>query len=410
MIGALVELNPLLGALGGAVAGAAVGLLAERQRMLTSALRTREPQRSLAFVRPMVRPRTRATPVTRDRRRESRSPTGAEDPCAASRGTAGARSGGDLACRRSPCCGPSGARPWWSATAPTGRARSATHVTTRADLAAALRELGFEVIEKHDVGYNEMLHAVIEFGRALQGGGVGLFYYAGHGVQLDGKNYLIPTDASLERAEYVPVETLDLDQVLARMDAARNRLNVVVLDACRDNPFARSFRSVPRGLTQALAPSGTFLAYATAPGDVAADGDGRNSPYAEAILTALKPPGLALEEVFKRVRMQVRDRTGGQQTPWTSSSVVGDFYFRPPVPAPVSPVAAEGYGGEDIIVWNAIKDSVEPHDLRTFLELYPDSPLAPFALARLQAFGAGEFARASLTTVYRTCSAWRTCR
>jgi uncharacterized caspase-like protein len=254
-------------------------------------------------------------------------------------------------------------------------------------VAAALRELGFDVIEKHDVGYNEMLHAVIEFGRALQDGGVGLFYYAGHGLQLDGKNYLIPTDASLEREEYVPVETLDLDQVLARMDAAHNRLNVIVLDACRDNPFARSFRSVPRGLTQALAPSGTFLAYATAPGDVAADGDGRNSPYAEAILTALKPPGLGLEDVFKRVRVQVRERTGGQQTPWTSSSVVGDFYFRPPVPAPVSPVAAEGYGGEDIAVWNVIKDSVEPHDLRTFLEVYPDSPLAPFALTRLQAFG-----------------------
>ena len=259
--------------------------------------------------------------------------------------------------------------------------------TDARDLAAALRELGFEVIEKHDVGYNEMLRAVIEFGRALQDGGVGLFYYAGHGLQLDGKNYLIPTDASIERPEYVPVETLDLDQVLARMDAARNRLNVVILDACRDNPFARSFRNVPRGLTQALAPSGTFLAYATAPGDVAADGQGRNSPYAEAILAALQPPGLALEEVFKRVGMQVRDRTGGQQTPWTSSSVVGEFYFRPPERAPASDVAAEAYGGEDVIVWNAIKDSVDPNDLRTFLEVYPDSPLAPFALNRLRALG-----------------------
>jgi uncharacterized caspase-like protein len=252
------------------------------------------------------------------------------------------------------------------------------------DMAVALRELDFEVIEKLDVGQNEMLHAVIEFGLALQHGGVGLFYYAGHGLQLDGKNYLIPTDAVIERGEYVPVETLDLDQVLARMDAAHNRLNIVILDACRDNPFARGFRSVPRGLAQSLAPAGTFLAYATAPGDVAADGDGANSPYAAAILAALKTPGLALEEVFKRVGMQVRDRTGGQQTPWTSSSVFGDFYFRPPVQAPV---AAEGYGGQDVVVWNSIKDSIEPHDLETFLQVYPNSPLAPFAQSQLEAFG-----------------------
>jgi hypothetical protein len=385
VIGALVEMNPLLGALGGAVAGAAVGLLADPE---DADLGTPDPGRGDPSPSSPNGPASDSGNAD-DAASPPRKPqsTAAEEvlvPPVAAPPALGpvALAVQEIALlqteRRTALVVGNGAYR-------TGPLRNPRHDAR--DVAAALRELGFDVIEKHDVGYNEMLHAVIEFGRALQDGGVGLFYYAGHGLQLDGKNYLIPTDASLEREEYVPVETLDLDQVLARMDAARNRLNVVVLDACRDNPFARSFRSVPRGLTQALAPSGTFLAYATAPGDVAADGDGRNSPYAEAILTALKPPGLGLEDVFKRVRVQVRERTEGQQTPWTSSSVVGDFYFRPPVPAPVSPVAAEGYGGEDIAVWNVIKDSVEPHDLRTFLEVYPDSPLAPFALTRLQAFG-----------------------
>lgn len=253
------------------------------------------------------------------------------------------------------------------------------------DIAAALRAVGFTVIERFDVGRTEMQRAIIEFGSALDRGDVALFYYAGHGIQIDGKNYLVPIDAALEREQHVPVETVDIDEVLARMAGARNRLNIVVLDACRDNPFVRSFRSARRGLAQTLAPAGTFLAYATAPGDIAADGMGRNSPYTEALLTAMQLPGLEIEEVFKEARAQVRERTKERQIPWISSSVVGDFYFRlPATPVSPPPILKAAVSPEHITVWIAIKDSANPNDFRAFLDGYPESPLAPFARKRLE--------------------------
>lgn len=197
-------------------------------------------------------------------------------------------------------------------------------------VAQTLRGLGFEVLLRENTGYKDMRRAVIEFGERLESGGVGLFYYAGHGAQVAGRNYLIPVGAEIRSETEMEVEGVDVATVLARMETAKNRLNIVVLDACRDNPFGRSFRSASRGLASIDAPTGTMIAYATAPGRVAADGGGANGPYAGELVKAMREPGLKLEDVFKRVLRVVRQQTNGQQVPWFSSSVEGDFMFTLP--------------------------------------------------------------------------------
>jgi peptidoglycan hydrolase-like protein with peptidoglycan-binding domain len=255
------------------------------------------------------------------------------------------------------------------------------------DIAAALRDVGFDVALRLDVDRDQLRRAVIDFGRSLQKGGVGLFYFSGHAVQLDGRNYMIPLGAEVEHADYVGLETVDIDEVLARMGAADNRLNIVILDACRNNPFKGIFRAPVRGLAQTRAPTGTFIAYAAAPGALARDGTSgsRNSPYTAALLRSMQEPGLRLEDVFKRVRLAVLTNTDGFQTPWTGSSITGDFYFRLPEPLQANPEPpASASPPSDLVFWNAIEDSRNPADFETFLEVHPTSALAPLARRRLE--------------------------
>jgi formylglycine-generating enzyme required for sulfatase activity len=193
-----------------------------------------------------------------------------------------------------------------------------------------LSNLGFEVIARRNADQNTMKRAIQEFGARLEKGGpaaVGLFYYAGHGVQLNGRNYLIPTTAQIEREGDVEIEAVSADWVIEQMRYARNRLNIVILDACRNNPFTRSMRSVDHGLATMDAPAGILIAYSTAPGAVAADGSGRNSPYTEALSQAMRDLHEPVEQVFKHVRVGVMSATSGKQVPWESSSLTGDFYF-----------------------------------------------------------------------------------
>ncbi len=209
-------------------------------------------------------------------------------------------------------------------------------------MATTLRALGFEVLARENAGDKDLKRAIEEFGDRLRGGGVGLFFYAGHGIQVAGRNYLVPVDAKIRTERDVDIEAIDVVRVLARMDEARNRLNIVVLDACRDNPFGRSFRSSVRGLAAIDAPSGTLIAYATAPGKLARDGEGANGLYTSELLRAIRQPGLKLEDVFKHVRQAVRVKTNGEQIPWEASSVEGDFYFALPRTASVAPGPAPG--------------------------------------------------------------------
>jgi hypothetical protein len=210
------------------------------------------------------------------------------------------------------------------------------------DMAAKLRELGFQVIERTDADRQTMRQALREFEQQLrQQRGVGLFYYAGHGVQLKGQNYLIPVGVDIRQEFEIPDEGVDAEAVLRAMEAAGNGFNIVILDACRNNPFARSLGN--RGLARMDGPAGTFIAYATGPGAISQDGAaGRNSPYTRHLLTALNTPGLSLEQVFKQVLVAVEQDTGGSQIPWVASSLRGEFYFLPAtaaVPSPAAPPA-----------------------------------------------------------------------
>ncbi len=199
-------------------------------------------------------------------------------------------------------------------------------------ISKALAETGFRVVLLEDASLTAMRRAVRAFGDELAAGGVGLFYYAGHGMQVRGRNYLIPVNADIEREDEVEDGALDANFVLAKMDTAKNALNLMILDACRNNPFARSFRSATQGLAQMDAPSGTLVAFATAPGSVASDGEGENGLYTKHLLAAMRRPGLPIEQVFKEVRIGVGRETGDRQVPWESSSLKGNFYFVAPGP------------------------------------------------------------------------------
>jgi uncharacterized caspase-like protein len=196
-------------------------------------------------------------------------------------------------------------------------------------IAERLRKLGFDVTLRTDVTQREMTRAVSQFGQSLKPGAVALFYFAGHGMQVKGRNFLIPVDAEIATEASVRSEAVDLDLLLEQLGPAR--LSMVILDACRNNPFENRFRSGGGGgLAQIDAPKGTLLAYATAPGKVASDGLGAHGLYTSELLRAIEAPGAKVEEVFKAVRVNVIKATGGEQVPWESSSLTGDFYFRPP--------------------------------------------------------------------------------
>jgi len=200
------------------------------------------------------------------------------------------------------------------------------------DMAAALKSVGFEVILRENASLRQMNEAIDQFWGSLKKGGVGLFFFAGHGMQVGGENYLVPVDARVALEKDVQYECVNAGKVLGRMEDAGNGLNIVILDACRNNPFARSFRSESRGLAKMDAPSGSLVAFATAPGDVAADGAGKNGLYTSHLLRVLRTPGLKIEDVLKQVRIGVAAdsaKLGKRQTPWESSSLMGDFYFKP---------------------------------------------------------------------------------
>ena len=196
-------------------------------------------------------------------------------------------------------------------------------------VAESLRRLGFNVMLTENRSQREMAQDIREFGRQLDENTVALYYYSGHGIQVKGENYVVPVDAALENEEEVEYATVNVGLVMAQMEAARSRVNIVFLDACRNNPFARSFRSSSNGLAMMNAPAGTFIAYATAPGDVASDGTAAagNGLYTQQLLRFLNQPGLPIEQMHKQVRIAVTQASNGDQVPWESSSIMGDFFF-----------------------------------------------------------------------------------
>ncbi len=196
------------------------------------------------------------------------------------------------------------------------------------DMGKMLKGLGFEVISLLNANQKQMESAIRTFQGKLGKETVGMFFYAGHGMQVGGVNYLVPVGAKITQESDVKYECVDAGRVLDAMHTAGNPLNLVVLDACRDNPFARSYRSSAKGLARMDAPTGTFIAYATAPGDTAADGDGKNGVFTKYMLEYMPTPNLEVDKVLKKVRVSVMRETGKKQVPWQSSSLTGDFFFK----------------------------------------------------------------------------------
>jgi tetratricopeptide (TPR) repeat protein len=196
---------------------------------------------------------------------------------------------------------------------------------------AALKEIDFEVLKYENLRQNEMAKAIDDFGNRLAKYDVGLFYYAGHGIQSKGFNYLIPVDAELKSESDVEYNCVRADRVLGKMEDAKNNINIVILDACRNNPFERSWTrsSAGSGLANMTAPAGSIIAFATAPGSTARDGSEKNSPYTSALLTYIGEPGITAIQMFQKVTAHVLNKSNNMQMPWVSTSLTGDFYLVP---------------------------------------------------------------------------------
>lgn len=242
----------------------------------------------------------------------------------------------------------------------------ANPVNDATDMAKALQDAGFKVILRKNATTREMRQAIREFSSELRQAQVGLFYFAGHGVQVKGNNYLVPVSAEIQSEADVEDLAIDANYALRTIEEAQVKVSIVILDACRNNPFARSFRSTSRGLAQMSAASGSFVAFSTAPGSLAADGLGRNGIYTKHLLASLNGADTDIQKVFQRTRAAVVKETAGKQTPWESTSLIGDFYFRPSKAAnagapPVDPAAIE------LLFWDSIKSSTSPNDFKAYL-------------------------------------------
>jgi uncharacterized caspase-like protein len=248
-----------------------------------------------------------------------------------------------------------------------------------ADMAAALTKLGFAVIEGRDLDKGAMERTVRDFAQALSGAQVGLFFYAGHGLQVAGQNYLVPIDAELNTAAAIDFELVRLDLVHRTMERATTT-NILVMDACRDNPLARNLAralgtrssQIGRGFAPVESGEGTLIAFSTQPGNVALDGTGRNSPYAAALLKHIATPGDDLPTILINVRNDVMQATARRQVPWEHSALTAKLYFIPPR------TSAQQV---ELEFWGSVKDSTSPAVLGTYLEDYPNGEFAPVARA-----------------------------
>lgn len=227
-------------------------------------------------------------------------------------------------------------------------------INDAADVAQKLRSIGFDVIERTNLKSSQIGRTLREFRARLTPGAVALFFYAGHGLQIKGENYLPAVDADIEGEEDVPNQSIAVRQVMDVMEDAKTRMNLAFLDACRNNPYSRSFRSAGEGLARISAPSGTLISFATRPGSVAADGTGRNGLYTTHLLSAIETPNLPVELMLKRVTTGVKGASRGLQEPWMEGSIEGDFYFRP-----LSSLSTASAANQQEVVDRAVQEAVQ---------------------------------------------------
>jgi hypothetical protein len=257
-------------------------------------------------------------------------------------------------------------------------------------MAAKLRDLGFDVILRVNASRREMGRTLADFEHRIASADVALVFYAGHGIQADGKNYLIPSDARIEIEEDLRFESIDAQEFFLTMKRAGTSLNIVIMDACRDNPLPRRTRSAIRGLVISPVPAGikgTAIVYSAAPGQTAQDGPlGGHGVFTGALLKVLDEPGLKLEDVFKKTAIIVASITRGKQDPWINSSIKGDFYFKSSSPAisrPMPPTTSSGAGSNEGIFWNSIKDSNNKDNFLAYLGQFPKGTFVKLARIKL---------------------------
>lgn len=267
-----------------------------------------------------------------------------------------------------------------------------------ADMAATLKTLGFEVLSGVNLDKRAMENLIRDFGNKLANGGVGLFYYAGHGIQVGGENYLVPVDANIPEEDEVSYSAVPVNLVLRKMATAGNTLNIVILDACRNNPFARSWRgfrdnSNADGLAKIAPPTGTLVLYATEPGKVASDGAGRNGLFTESLLKQIKKPNLEYDQMVKALSADVWQKSNKQQLPWKEGNSLSDFYFAKTeiktTPTKTEPLKDESVTEKDKATvereaWSYIKNSNDPQDFRDFLKEFPNGTNAANAKIKLE--------------------------
>jgi uncharacterized caspase-like protein len=251
----------------------------------------------------------------------------------------------------------------------------------------ALKAAGFGVSMKLDTGRDELIQAIRDYVNAMEKQkAVGLFYFAGHGVQLEWRNYMLPVDAVIDKIEDVAKQSVDIARLMEGLAKAANPMNVIILDACRENPFGAA-KQAAKGLSQMDAPMNTILAYATSPGNVASDGEGTNGLYTENLLREMKQPEAKIEDVFKRVRLGVRRKTNGAQIPWESTSLEEDFWFQPPKELKkISEDEKERLFKEEAALWEKAKAANNAAAIEDYMRRYPSgnfAELAQLALDRL---------------------------
>jgi hypothetical protein len=262
--------------------------------------------------------------------------------------------------------------------------RLANPVNDATAMQRALRDAGFDTIVRLNAKRVDFYHAVEQFTAKIgrDPHAVGLFYYAGHGVQAEGTNYLIPVDADIQAESDLEANAFDAGRVLRAMSVAQNEMNIVILDACRDNPLPKT-RGMQRGLARMDAPSGTFIAYAAAPGQSAQDGaTGSNGVFTGELVKAMAEPGVPLEQMFKKVIAGVKADTRGGQTPWSEASIQGDFYFHAAVASVAESRSAIDAKQIELAYWESIKDSKNPADFQDYLKKYPQGEFAALAANR----------------------------
>ena len=272
-------------------------------------------------------------------------------------------------------------------------------------IAKLLRNVGFDVVEGSNLSRDKMTEKLLDFGKKAEGADVALFFYAGHGIAVNGTNYLLPVDADLKSEMDVKLgAAINVDMTLEQtMGDAKVKL--VFLDACRDNPFANKIRSakatrsvnVQTGLAEMKSGEGTLLAFATGPGQTALDGEaGTNSPFTRALLANIAQPGVEIQQAMTKVRAQVNEETSKGQLPWGHTNLIGSVYLNPaktagtPTEAPNTPAPTTTAAAEvELEFWRSIKDSNKVEELNAYLSNYPNGTFKAIALARIAALQDG---------------------